>query len=815
MGSTNGGSITLRLSVAGAEEVKTALNELGPVGKKALKQIEEAAAAAGTASGFTRNQLLELTHVARSSFDALAAGANPLRVLMMEGGRVTQALGSGPGGLAGGFASLAKLINPATIAALAFATALGGVVLLEQKYEGQHRALLQALEGSGAGTGITIASLEKIATATANAGKGSIAFAEETERAFIGIRGMSEANLSVAVGLVADFAARTGQDGKAAAADLGKAMENPIDGAQRLNRELGFLTPTQIDAIRHFQDMGKYAEANGVMLHALEDKVKGARGELNDLGQTLEKLKGQFDKASNSAGSFFFHLTHKYTPEDLPALQQQRDELSKSHENSYLFMAPKSEQLAKLDKLIADLKTEQAKAAQDPAGNNKAGQVITDLVSKYGLTDQRGGLKGAIDQLTAELKKPNLSAQRRADIEGAIAGANRQLAALDRKERGPEKKDWAPTELVIRDKADKDLAAAKTALATSIEARAAAEREQIDLAAKAQKDEIAKQLAGDKNRNAVIAQTSSEIDLATSLKKRAIDEKERQQLAAAQLAADQDDLSTFRSAASVQLAQAATQVERLKIALATLDAEKKVELEAANEALIRARQGGSQREIDQAQARVDNIDRRYQSARTNAVLSNMTPLQSYMSDLKKANDSIGESLQSVAVDGFKSLNDGIASAIVNSKRLSDAFSSVAKNIIADLARIAVQKYITAPLADALGFGGPPIPAHAKGGFAQGWSLVGEGGPELVNFTQPGRVYTNDSVRDLIRPSSQAAASAYQAGAPVQLGDTHYTFNAPGADPQQLMRLQLMLDQHRREEPKRFVAYYQAMRKQRL
>ena len=42
----------------------------------------------------------------------------------------------------------------------------------------------------------------------------------------------------------------------------------------------------------------------------------------------------------------------------------------------------------------------------------------------------------------------------------------------------------------------------------------------------------------------------------------------------------------------------------------------------------------------------------------------------------------------------------------------------------------------------------PIPGHANGGIATGWSLVGEQGPELVNFSNPGRVYTNQASNDL-------------------------------------------------------------------
>ena len=60
-------------------------------------------------------------------------------------------------------------------------------------------------------------------------------------------------------------------------------------------------------------------------------------------------------------------------------------------------------------------------------------------------------------------------------------------------------------------------------------------------------------------------------------------------------------------------------------------------------------------------------------------------------------------------DGLKAAFDGVAAAIGSDARLPAA---------------------------------PTIPAFAKGGLARpGWALVGEEGPELVNFTSPGRVYT--------------------------------------------------------------------------
>lgn len=45
---------------------------------------------------------------------------------------------------------------------------------------------------------------------------------------------------------------------------------------------------------------------------------------------------------------------------------------------------------------------------------------------------------------------------------------------------------------------------------------------------------------------------------------------------------------------------------------------------------------------------------------------------------------------------------------------------------------------------------PSMPSFADGGLAApGWAMVGEEGPELVNFSQPGRVYTADETRSML------------------------------------------------------------------
>ena len=63
-----------------------------------------------------------------------------------------------------------------------------------------------------------------------------------------------------------------------------------------------------------------------------------------------------------------------------------------------------------------------------------------------------------------------------------------------------------------------------------------------------------------------------------------------------------------------------------------------------------------------------------------------------------------------------------------------------------------------PLLDAAG-DKAGVKAFARGGLAMpGWSLVGEEGPELVNFSQPGRVYTAADTAALFRSATPRAAN---------------------------------------------------------
>lgn len=88
------------------------------------------------------------------------------------------------------------------------------------------------------------------------------------------------------------------------------------------------------------------------------------------------------------------------------------------------------------------------------------------------------------------------------------------------------------------------------------------------------------------------------------------------------------------------------------------------------------------------------------------------------------------------------------------ERFDDMFKSLANSIINTMMKVIMQGLIMKSIMGIFGGGAATsfdindiatsvvtAPGHANGGLAEGWSIVGEKGPELVNFSQPGRVYT--------------------------------------------------------------------------
>jgi hypothetical protein len=120
---------------------------------------------------------------------------------------------------------------------------------------------------------------------------------------------------------------------------------------------------------------------------------------------------------------------------------------------------------------------------------------------------------------------------------------------------------------------------------------------------------------------------------------------------------------------------------------------------------------------------------------------------------------LGNQLDNVAARSLLNLEDALVGVLMGTMSVKDAFKSMAASIIADLARILIQRSITGPIADAIfsSFGGgsgggyfggiSPRGGAAIGGPLQANSpyMVGERGPELFVPSRSGSIVPNEDM----------------------------------------------------------------------
>jgi hypothetical protein len=233
---------------------------------------------------------------------------------------------------------------------------------------------------------------------------------------------------------------------------------------------------------------------------------------------------------------------------------------------------------------------------------------------------------------------------------------------------------------------------------------------------------------------------------------------------------------------TAQKALAKTNEDRKALALQILALEEQI-YEATQRAAIKAAQdSGDDAGARRMQTELSGHEATY-GLRQQEVANQKkdeTPGEQYVSQLQTATGSgIGDSIQTIGVDALKSFNSELTKAIVNGKNLGSALSDAMRQVESSLINLALEKYLTLPLAQAMGlaggsggltslFGGSSVVStpvasydgiiqaassfsfgalipHFAGGtdFAGGGpSLVGENGPEIVNLPKGASVTSN-------------------------------------------------------------------------
>ncbi|MFN4282439.1 MAG: phage tail tape measure C-terminal domain-containing protein [Alphaproteobacteria bacterium] len=278
-------NLSVRLAVIDGGKVRAELRDVGETGERSLKRIEQSARPASRALQALDGAAGEV----RGSLEATAGRLGPL------GAALTRL---GPAGLMAG-------------------AALGGIVFglkasLEAAAEAEasYRRLEAVLKATGDASGLTAGQIANFAEEMEAATLASAESVMDAASILATFRSVAGDTFTRALRLAQDLAAVFGQDLRGSAVQLGKALEDPVEGINALRRVGVSFTASQRDLIASLVETGQTAAAQKVILDALEQQVGGAgaaeatglTGAANRLSDAWGNLLKEIGKTPVAAG---------------------------------------------------------------------------------------------------------------------------------------------------------------------------------------------------------------------------------------------------------------------------------------------------------------------------------------------------------------------------------------------------------------------------------------------------------------------------------------------------------------------------------
>lgn len=234
---------------------------------------------------------------------SLQGGQRPLTVLLQQGGQLKDMFGGIVPAIRALTAGLVAMITPVTVLAAAFAAFAAVVIMVESRMRDINRTVAQFKATGRDIDGTWIVQLRRELEQLPGVSRSA---AGDIIKAFADVRNVGATNIQAASRLVADLSTALGTDVPTAAKKMAKALDDPLKGAEELDKELGFLTVQQFKQINSMQKAGDVAGAQKVLIDALKASYQGLNEEAmtplqratNDLGNAWNKFVGELQNNS-------------------------------------------------------------------------------------------------------------------------------------------------------------------------------------------------------------------------------------------------------------------------------------------------------------------------------------------------------------------------------------------------------------------------------------------------------------------------------------------------------------------------------------
>lgn len=193
------------------------------------------------------------------------------------------------------------------VAGLVSVGAILGKVTTETLQAEREQALLGAsLKATGNQAGYSQARLNDLAGALEGISTISAGEFNQAQTVILGFTNIVGTQVPKALMAAADYSVRTGADMKSAAEVIGRALDVPSVGMSSLQKQGFKFSESQIEAARQLERTGRVAEAQQIVLNALNETYGGAAVAARDtFGGALTGLQSQLNGLlTGDAGSF-------------------------------------------------------------------------------------------------------------------------------------------------------------------------------------------------------------------------------------------------------------------------------------------------------------------------------------------------------------------------------------------------------------------------------------------------------------------------------------------------------------------------------
>ncbi len=205
----------------------------------------------------TRFQMLTLQYTVNDVVASLASGANPLTILLQQGGQVTQAWG----GLGATMRAAAGAVMTVTGATVGMVAAGAGVLLFLDMANSEFAGFQRQLDLTRGSAGLTAGMFVVMSERIADASKTGIGAAQETAMAYAATGRLQKEQIEQLSVATLNFAQLSGISSEKIVKDWSKMIEKPGDFAREMLMQYGVFTPAQLAHIRLLEDTGRKTEA--------------------------------------------------------------------------------------------------------------------------------------------------------------------------------------------------------------------------------------------------------------------------------------------------------------------------------------------------------------------------------------------------------------------------------------------------------------------------------------------------------------------------------------------------------------------------